>query len=1278
VGTTPVWTRSRVLIVTLGLAILFYAFFLMSVFLHIPGDGYGIHLSKNGFTVDRAVVGGALQKNDSVIGIADDLHEWKFGSELSQPGVWQHRLFGRTLPAVVNRTYILTRDGNESAVKVEWTRANLANLISRTGILFLLGLAFVFNGLFITLRRGEDWIGQLMALALLTEGLNLINNTINLFSINVGVSYYWLFAPIDLLSFWATFSLLLHIFLVFPKESMWLHRHPRSVWAIHASNPLISGVGGFIISGGSALAARATIYQLAYPIAGVQLLAALGLMVHAYVTTRRPLIRNQIRWIMWGVAVGAAGWLILYAIPIIFTGNPLSDLAVAMVPLIAVPVSLTFAVTRYRLLEIETIINRSLVYGALSLFLAGVYFASVALISRGLQLLTGRQDSTTAVFLSTLTIAVAFALVRDHFQQIIDRAFYRSKLNFQQLLHQVSRELSTTLVPGELISLLTETIPQRLELNGAALFVLDTAEEIFVPYGTSQPNTTIPRTQELENQLTNEGILLSAHKEDESPCFHNVNVPGLQVCLPLFSRGRLIGLYGFGPKLSGDSYNSEEIQILRTLSHQVAISVENTRLYHQVQVHSESLEELVRQRTSELEQAHEKAAAERNKLDAILKTIADGLVVTDVQGHIVLTNPVFDRIVGQPAAKLTGLPLSDAIADARLQTMVEQALTDGGQVLSGDLTLDQQVFRASACALRAEASSPMTSSARPSSEVVGAVTILRDVTHEVAVDRMKTDFISVVSHELRTPLTSVVGFAKLIRRNFDREIVPALPTAQKRVTRAATRITENLNIIESESLRLTRLINDVLDIAKMESGKTEWRREELDPVQVIRSAVAGSSALAQEKGMPVVLELFTPKAVPSTGKILEESLLPALWGDFDRLVQVMTNLLSNAIKFTDQGQITVRSQLWETGQPSPGPLSLTSRLPSPAILISVTDTGIGIDPHNLSTLFEKFKQVGDALTDRPKGTGLGLAICKEIVEHHGGTIWAESELGVGSTFTVALPAVLVRHPPASEESLREIQRRIAEHVPATDNTHPLILVVDDEPNIRHLLKLWLTDAGYRVTEAADGVQALAEARRQRPDLIILDVMMPGVSGFDVTSVLKADERTADIPILILSIIEDRQRGLRLGADEYLTKPVNTEDLLQTIADLLSGLHAEGVAPSAKPSDHRKKVLVVDDDTSVIETITHALHERGFEVVEAYDPRGAIERADTEKPDLIILDAVLSQMNDYALLKALRYRDHEQRLNIIVLSGEMSPHDRTKWLDQALNGLGTPPASDDLK
>jgi signal transduction histidine kinase len=239
----------------------------------------------------------------------------------------------------------------------------------------------------------------------------------------------------------------------------------------------------------------------------------------------------------------------------------------------------------------------------------------------------------------------------------------------------------------------------------------------------------------------------------------------------------------------------------------------------------------------------------------------------------------------------------------------------------------------------------------------------------------KSQFLSNVSHELRTPLTSVVGFSKLISKRLGEVVFPTVPTGDPKVDRAMRQVTENLGIIVEEGERLTALINDTLDLAKIEAGRLEWREDEVDVAEVIgRATAATGSLLAREPGPTLRVEV--------------EDGLPPVRGDRDRLIQVVINLISNAVKFTPHGSITIHAE------GSDGD-----------ILVRVVDTGIGIDPADQAKVFEPFGQAGDTLSDTPRGTGLGLPICRDIVEHHGGRLWLESALGEGSTFAFTLPVV---------------------------------------------------------------------------------------------------------------------------------------------------------------------------------------------------------------------------------------------------------------------------------
>jgi len=461
-------------------------------------------------------------------------------------------------------------------------------------------------------------------------------------------------------------------------------------------------------------------------------------------------------------------------------------------------------------------------------------------------------------------------------------------------------------------------------------------------------------------------------------------------------------------------------------------------------------------------------------------------------------------------------------------------------------------------------------------------------------DAAKSSFLSTVSHELRTPLTSVLGFAKIIRRRLEERLFPMISEDDRKVAQAKKQVIENLDVVVSEGERLTKLIDDVLDLAKIEAGKFTWNMASTAISEVIDRATSATASLFESKKLTLVR-----KVEPS---------LPAITGDQDRLIQVVINLISNAVKFTDAGSITC-----------------AARRDGEELVISVTDSGIGIAPADQPKVFEKFKQVGDTLTDKPKGTGLGLPICKEIIEYHGGHIWVESEPGKGSTFSFTLPIPEVAtgtEAPARkrrvdiEALMRQLRERVDTHQPRDKS----VLVVDDDPNIRSLLHQELADAGYRVRLAEDGRKALTLIREETPGLVILDVMMPEMNGFDVAAVLKNDPETMEIPIIILSIVEDKERGFRLGVDRYLTKPIDTASLFHEVDALLD------------QGKSKKRVMVVDEDVSTVRSITDVLEARGYQVVEA-NGSDLVSRAVHSKPDVIILNSLLSSEES---VRALRF------------------------------------------
>ncbi|MGB7486847.1 MAG: response regulator [Phormidesmis sp.] len=620
-------------------------------------------------------------------------------------------------------------------------------------------------------------------------------------------------------------------------------------------------------------------------------------------------------------------------------------------------------------------------------------------------------------------------------------------------------------------------------------------------------------------------------------------------------------------------------------------------------------------RTQAIEDARDtldKRVKERTQeLNAIIDNLGNGLLVIDKEGKISRANPILRHIFNFEESDLTGKLAATVFEDSLIQ-LVEQSKGDIDRSWSTELTLpNERIGQATVTPILAEAETGFATR-----KPVGTVVLIRDVTTEKAVDRMKTDFISTVSHELRTPLTSVLGFAKIIQKKLETVLLPAMTSEDKKINRAARQIKDNLKIIISEGERLTSLINDVLDIAKIEAGKIEWRMADVDLHAVIDQAIAATSVLAQKNNVAV-----TTNIAPD---------LPTITADQDRLIQVFINLISNAIKFTPDGSVNCETNLTEEG-----------------LCVRIIDTGIGISAEDQPLVFEKFKQVGEIMTDKPQGTGLGLPICKQIVEHHNGRIWVESQLNVGSIFSVAFPlsapinssSPVIQHHPTVEKLVERIKADVKQTAPGESGTIKTILVVDDESNIRCLLRQELETEGYLVKEAKDGIAALEMIKQHPPDLIITDVMMPRLDGFDLAAVLKNNPKTANIPTVILSITEDKDRGFGLGVDRYLTKPINITNLLSHVETLL------------QKKTSRSKVLVVNKDSSASKILTDILLTKGYMVSEASTGKEGLDKARTIKPDMMIMDAAASE--DHNIIKTLRFEKGLENISVILVEGTSS-------------------------
>jgi signal transduction histidine kinase/ActR/RegA family two-component response regulator len=371
-----------------------------------------------------------------------------------------------------------------------------------------------------------------------------------------------------------------------------------------------------------------------------------------------------------------------------------------------------------------------------------------------------------------------------------------------------------------------------------------------------------------------------------------------------------------------------------------------------------------------------------------------------------------------------------------------------------------------------------------------------------AATRHKSEFLANMSHELRTPLNAIIGFSDVLLEKMFGEL--------------NERQEEYLQDILSSGHHLLSLINDILDLSKVEAGKME-----LEPtVFNLRELLEGSLVMVKERALTHGLMLSL-----DIGEDIDTFI-----GDERKVKQVLFNLLSNAVKFT----------------PDKGKVSVTATKTDGVVQVVVRDTGIAIAAEDQRRIFEAFQQVGKGMVGKPEGTGLGLALTKKFVELHGGQIWVESTLGQGSTFTFTLPIA----GGADGTLLSAVrQKAVPERGTEAASANPLVLIIDDDTKAAELLRLYLTEAGYAVTIAPDGQAGLAQMRRLHPDAIILDVLLPKMDGWAFLAQIKADSTLKEVPVIIASVVDQKAKGFALGAAQYLVKPVPKEGLLRELGAL---------------------------------------------------------------------------------------------------------------------------------
>jgi K+-sensing histidine kinase KdpD/CheY-like chemotaxis protein len=483
------------------------------------------------------------------------------------------------------------------------------------------------------------------------------------------------------------------------------------------------------------------------------------------------------------------------------------------------------------------------------------------------------------------------------------------------------------------------------------------------------------------------------------------------------------------------------------------------------------------------------------------------------------------------------------------------------------------------------------------------------------VDRLKTQFLANMSHELRTPLNSIIGFSRVILKEIDGPLTDMQRT--------------DLQTVYESGQHLLSLINNILDIVKIEAGKMEISIEEVDLKPIITSVMSTAVALVKDKSV----ELQT--SLPDD--------LPFLRADSRRVRQVLLNLVGNSAKFTEEGYIRVEAKSDEE-----------------EVIVSVVDSGIGIPEDKLEMIFEAFTQVDASSTRRAGGTGLGLSICQSFVEMHGGRIWVESEANKGSTFSFALPIQGPPLPGAEEVEEQAAKPRAVEPpVPAEElqeEVSKLVLCVEDDEGVITLFRRYLSKRGYQVVGLTDPTRAIEEAKRLKPHAITLDVMMPDKNGWQVIQELKANSETRHIPVIICSIVAERDRGMSLGASDYLVKPIVEQDLLAA----LDRLNREA---------GRHLVLVVDDQPEHRKLLRRMIENQdGYEVVEAGGGKEAIDMLNQIHPHLITLDLMMPGMDGFDVLESVKSKEDTRSIPVIVITAKELTEDDYKRLNHNVEAL----------
>jgi len=755
----------------------------------------------------------------------------------------------------------------------------------------------------------------------------------------------------------------------------------------------------------------------------------------------------------------------------------------------------------------------------------------------------------------------------------------------QQAILDTLADLSGELELGKLLQAVLRRATTLLGVSGGELAIYDESRQELevvasLQIGVDSTGTRLALGEGAMGHVavTKEPICIAEYHEwtGQSSKYAAVDVHSVMAA-PLLIGHRLVGAFACTHDDPGRRFGPDDIRLLNLFAPQAAVAIENARLYTAAQRQKQYFEDLV--------------------LNSPVS-----VVTLDNRHNIVSCNPAFERLYGYRQDEVVGRNLDELISTETSRSeavaITQHVLKEGavrsiGRRRRRDGTLvDVEVLGV-----------PV----RVEGELVGLMGLYHDISEltqarQIAeeANSAKSQFLANMSHELRTPLNAIIGYSEMVE-----EEVADLGHSE---------LAPDLQKIRSAGKHLLALINDILDLSKIEAGKTELYLEDFEVAEMVRDVATTIRPLVEKNANRLVVE------ATFTG---------AMHADLTKVRQMLLNLLSNACKFTEKGIIRL-------GVERDGPDE------NAEIRFRISDSGIGMTPAQMAKLFEAFSQAEASTSRRYGGTGLGLAITKHFAQMMGGDVTVESEPGKGSTFTIRLPAVTPSPAPPPPQAKPVAAAR-------TEGPAGTVLVIDDNAEARDLIRRFLTEEGFAVVEATGGEAGLALARLQRPDAITLDVLMPGMDGWAVLSALKAEPDLADIPVIMVTVLDDRNLGFALGVSEYVTKPIEREHLRR----LLRKYRRDG------PSD----VLIVEDDAGTRDLLRRLLEGEGWTVATAENGRVALEALDRRTPSLILLDLMMPVMDGCQFATELRKREAWRDIPVIVLTAkDLTAEDR-----RSLNG-----------